>query len=296
MDLTPNDGSARPDLAVIIPAHNAAPELETQLEALVEQAWHGKWEVLVANNNSTDNTAALVTKYSDLYPNVRLVDASGPAGAGYARNVAMSASAARAFAFCDADDEVQPGWVAAMGEALDADPLVGGALLYDGLNPEWIQKAFYSSPPTGLETFEGIFPFAATCNLGARREVIEQAGDFDVDFITGQDVEFCLRAWLAGFQMTYAPEAVIQYRYRPSLSGLWKRSRQYGAVGPRISKLLVENGCERPSSLRGTRNWLWLLRHLGDLGNRSSRAHWVVVAGSKLGRIIGSFKERHLYL
>jgi cellulose synthase/poly-beta-1,6-N-acetylglucosamine synthase-like glycosyltransferase len=178
-------------MSVVIAAKDAADTLAEQLDALLPQAWSGSWEIVVVDNGSTDTTREIVRSFESRCRRVRLVEATNRSGAGYARNVAMRASSARAFAFCDADDIVTAGWVSAMGDGLRRHEAVGGSVELQLLNAPWLQTAYYASPPQRLETFEGIFPFAATCSLGVRRSVIEHVGGFDEDFVTGQDMELC---------------------------------------------------------------------------------------------------------
>jgi GT2 family glycosyltransferase len=83
------------DVSVIISAHNAAATLGEQLDALMEQKWSGTWEIVIADNGSTDDTALLVNDFAERDSRVRLVEASGGVGAGYARIVAMEHAAGR---------------------------------------------------------------------------------------------------------------------------------------------------------------------------------------------------------
>lgn len=289
--------SDRPDLSVIIAARDAAATIGEQLDALVNQKWaNGSWEIVVADNGSTDGTQAIVDGYAANHERIRLLDASAERGAGPARNAAMHDSQAPAFAFCDADDVVEPGWVEAIGNALKTHSFVAGRLRFERLNPAWLQTAFYATPPDRLETFDGIFPIAPTCNLGVTRAAIDEIGGFDGSFRTGQDLELCLRLWAAGTPLSYVPDAVVQYRYRPTLGSLFRRSRDYGAVGPRIVRRLAQMDAPTPPRAAGLRNWLWLVRHIGKLRTQAGRARWVVVLGRQLGRIVGSARERQLYL
>jgi GT2 family glycosyltransferase len=88
-----------------------------------------------------------------------------------------------------------------MGEALAVHDFVAGPISVDRLNPEWLRAALYTNPPRQLEYFAGIFPFGSTCNLGIRRTVIDRVGGFDETFLTGQDLELCLRLWAAGVKL-----------------------------------------------------------------------------------------------
>jgi hypothetical protein len=92
------------------------------------------------------------------------------------------------------------------------------------------------------------------------------------------------------------PGAVVQYRYRQSIGALWRRSRQYGAVGPALGRRLAAMGAATPSRLLGLKHYLWLVRNLPTLRNKQGRARWVVVARTKVGRTVGSVRARWLYL
>src|SRR5215204_14430 len=111
---------SQPELTVVIPALDAADEIAGQLDALAAQEWDEPWEVVVADNGSTDGTRAVVERYAGRLPGLRVVDASEPAGQAHALNSGVESAGAEAVAFCDTDDEAAPGWVAAMGEALSA--------------------------------------------------------------------------------------------------------------------------------------------------------------------------------
>ena len=84
----------RKDLSVVIAAYNAADTLGTQLEALVGQAPGLSWEVVVADNRSTDATAAVAESYADRL-DLRLVPAPAKPNAAYARNAAAATAPAR---------------------------------------------------------------------------------------------------------------------------------------------------------------------------------------------------------
>ncbi len=68
--------------SVVIPVRNGAATLAEQLEALAQQEYDDEWEVVVADNGSSDATREVVNGFRDL-PQLRVVDASGGSGAGY---------------------------------------------------------------------------------------------------------------------------------------------------------------------------------------------------------------------
>lgn len=284
------------ELSVVMPAFNAASTIGAQLDALQSQEWSGSWEVVVADNGSTDNTVAIVSARAATDSRIRLIDAGEVRGASHARNSAIAASTGTSIAFCDSDDVVGDRWVAAMGSVLRDYPFVTGPQEYVLLNEPWLHGVYGTRPATELQLFADIFPFGPTANLGISRELFERLGGFDRSIAVYEDLELCLRAWLAGVDLQFVPEAMVHYRYRSSMRGLWKQAVSYGAATPDIARRLKVAGRLRPPPWRGVKNWLWLLRRLPSLRSQAGRAKWVVVAGGCAGRLRGSIRARHLTL
>ena len=299
--MTGSDASVDPvvdsiELSVVIPAFNADATIGEQLEALTAQAWAGEWEVVVADNGSTDETARIVERFALADSRIRLVDAGEVSGPSFARNHGVEASRGTSIAFCDADDVVSDSWVRSMGEALREQAFVTGPQEFESLNPEWLWGIYGTRPAKELQTFEGIFPFGPGANLGVRRGDFESAGGFDCSMHTGEDIDVCLRLWLEGIQLMFVPDAVVHYRYRQDLRSLWKQAVSYGTTAPAIAKSLAEAGREYPSSWAGAKRWIWLVRRLPSLQTPSGRARWIVVAGTSLGRVVGSIHHRRVVL
>ena len=289
-------GPAIIELSVVIPAFNAGATIGAQLDALQSQDWHGAWEVIVADNGSTDNTAAIVARRAATDSRIRLTGACDEKGASHARNSAVAVSMGRSIAFCDADDVVGEQWVAAMGSALRKASFVTGPQEYVRLNEPWLHGVYGTRTATERQSFSGIFPIGPSANLGFSRELFERLGGFDRSMAVGEDLELCLRAWLNGVDLQFVPEAIVHYRYRSSISGLWKQAVTYGAAAPDIARRLKVAGRPSPPPWRGAKNWLWLLRHIPSVRSQAGRAKWVVVAGGSTGRLLGSIRTRHVML
>ena len=299
--MTGSDDSVDPvvdsiELSVVIPAFNAAATIGEQLEALTAQTWDAQWEVIVADNGSTDETARIVERFALADPRIRLIDAGAVSGASFARNHGVEVSRGTSIAFCDADDVVSDSWVRSMGEALREHIFVTGPQEFESLNPEWLWGIYGTRPAKELQTFEGIFPFGATANLGVRRVVLDRIGGFDVAVSAYEDIDVCLRLWLEGIQLVFVPDAAVHYRYRQDLRSLWKQAVSYGTAAPAIAKSLADAGREYPSSWSGAKRWIWLARRLPSLRTPSGRARWTVVAGTSLGRVVGSVRHRRVVL
>jgi glycosyltransferase involved in cell wall biosynthesis len=280
----------QPALSVVIPAHNAAATLGDQLDALLAQSWGRPWEIVVVDNRSTDATPCVATEYAEREPRVRLVRADARAGVAHSRNVGIAAARAEAIAMCDADDRVAPGWVAAMGAALENHDLVTGPLDVDALNPAWVAGTRGRAIADGPGDFCGI-AFAHSCNLGLRRALADRCGDFDESFPAGEDIEWSFRAGLSGATVTYVPDARVHYRYRTTFTGLWRQARTYGRVRPRLVRRFRAAGSDLTLT-PSWRGWLWLGRNVGLLGTRAGRARWLWVAGGQVGRLEATLRLR----
>ncbi len=293
-DESPPAAAISVELSVVMPAFNAASTIGAQLDALQKQHWDSSWEVIVADNGSTDTTAAIVSRRAANDPRIRLLDAGDHRGAAHARNAAVRVARGTSIAFCDADDVVGDRWVAAMGTALRETPFVTGPQEYKALNEPWLHAVYGARPAVELQLFAGIFPFGPTANLGIRRDLFERLGGFDTSIAVYEDLELCLRAWLDGVELQFVPDAIVHYRYRSTVRGLWQQAVTYGAAGPVIARRLVDAGRPGPSRWHGAKNWLWLVRKLPSLRSQAGRARWVVVAGGSAGRLLGSVRARRL--
>ena len=285
------------DLTVVIPARNEERTLPSQLEALLAQRWSGTWEVVVADNGSTDGTADAVRRYHAVDRRVRLVDAGARPGLNACRNAGVAAGRGRSFALCDADDLVGDGWVAAMGEALRHHEYVAGPVELDTLNPKWLAETRGRGYERSVPMFYGVFPYAQGNNLGLQRATWERLGRFDEDFPNGaDDVEFGLRAWHAGVELHFVESAVVHYRYRHGLRELWRQGTTYGRNRPLIRRRLKQLGAPVPSPIAGWKSWLWLVAHLPGLRSPEGRAAWLWVAANRLGHVQGSLRHRCLLI
>ena len=115
-------------LSVVIPVRNGARTIGEQLSALTCQDFVGEWEVVVADNGSTDNTKDVVASFIPALPTLRLVDASSWPGASYARNFGARCADGGYLLFVDADDRVTSCWLSAMAAASSGSLAIGGSL------------------------------------------------------------------------------------------------------------------------------------------------------------------------
>jgi len=284
------------DVSVVIPCRNESNRLPRQLDALAAQDFRGTWEIVVADNGSTDDTAAVAHAHADRFPSLRVVDASARPGRHHACNVGIADARGRVVLFVDADDTVAPDYVTAMTRALHDDPVVAARLDHATLDEPWMDGVGSAVQDHALQPGFGFLPFGAGCSLGFRREVLEAVGGFREDATYCEDVDLCWRAHLAGFPLQFAPDAVVHYQSRPNLRAMFRQHRQYAAAQAYLFRHYRAAGMP-PRALRTTAaEWWAVVRALPRLRSRTERARWARRAGRCVGRVQGSLRHRVWYV
>ncbi len=281
------------DLSVVIPAHDVEATLPEQLDALATEGWDGRWEVVVVDNRSSDGTAAVVQRRRAQEPWLRLVHADARCSPNYARTVGVEAAESDAIAFCDGDDVIAPGWVAAMREALHDHPVVTGALDVDTLNPPWLVRT-RGGGATSLRRFHGTFPICATGNFGIHRDVWRSLGEL-TDRAAFEDMDISLRIWREGVPVAFEPRAVVQYRYRRTARELWAQGRRYGLGRIALCVTLRDAGLRVPR-LSGWRSWLLTALRLWEVVTPTGRARLAWHLGNRAGQLSGFVKYHTVYV
>jgi glycosyltransferase involved in cell wall biosynthesis len=283
--------------SVIIPCRNGAKTLGRQLSALAGQDYAAPWELVLADNGSTDGSAVIAEAWRERLPDLRIVDAPRP-GINVARNAGVRASRGRVIALCDADDEVEPGWLRGLVDAMaKGEDLVGGCLDLEPLN---------SQLPPGRRTrrialADGLsfLPWPEGANLAFSREVFDRLGGFDETFFLGGDeIEFAWRAQLAGYSLGFVPEAVVHYSVRTSPRRLFRQFLGYGNSHAQLYRHFRHHGMPRSRAKPVVARWLWILTRTPGAILRHGENREAVVrrAGIAIGRMRGSLKFRVLYL
>lgn len=278
------------DLSVIIPCHNEAERLPEQLDALAGQRWSGSWEVIVVDNRSSDGTADVAAAHAGLRGRLRVVRAFDGAGVSYARATGVEASAARAVAFCDGDDVVADGWVAAIGDALRDHELVTGEIDVDRINEPAIARS-RGARRTGVPPTYGEVTFLRGNNGGMWRSTWDDLGGFDASFHGLEDIELSLRAAAQGRRVHFAPHAVVHYRHRSDWRGLWQQGLFYGGSEPMLRRRCAELGLAcRPRSA-AWRSWAWLIVHAPGAVRATTRPRWVWTLACRMGALRQSLRS-----
>lgn len=175
----------RPPISVIVAARNEADALPTLLDALDQQS-HPTYEVILVDDASTDDTAALAAEWANEHPNARVVRVRTPTPPRKKHALTKGIDAARhdLLAITDADCTPPPDWLSRLAAAhADTDearvlvgysPLRGAGVLGTYARYETLIDALYTTAAIGLGR-----PFMAVGrNLSYPRSVFEAVNGF----------------------------------------------------------------------------------------------------------------------
>lgn len=239
--------------SVVIPVHNAADTLHLQLSALAIQECDDPFEVIVVLNRCTDDSAQVAQRFASSL-HLKLLEADDKPSAAYARNAGAAASMAAVVLFCDADDQVGATWVRDMVQALERADFAGGRVIVDRDDlADWAYERFYRVlDGSCLSVHNQRIHYPISASLGCRREAFESVGGFDESFpgAAGEEVDFAIRLFRAGFTVGEAPTAELLYSPRRSFRSLMRQRRNY-AYGSAQTTLRAGVPPPHPSDLAG---------------------------------------------
>ncbi len=253
--------SRTPEMSVIICSRNGGDGIGRALETIAAQTVASRLEVVVVDDGSTDETAAIADAHG-----ARVIRHATNRGLAAARNSGVRGSTAPIVAFIDDDCEAHPQWAErlldAHGEGVDG---VGGSVTpgpgddftraylrrHNPLEPLEIELARSAALSYRLRLYltrqwvrrrlpqqrEIFSPVGASMSF--RRDAIEQAGLFDEHFAFGaEETELChrMRMQRPDVRFVLDARARVVHHFRPSMRDTLRRSRSYGRGTARFSR------------------------------------------------------------
>jgi succinoglycan biosynthesis protein ExoA len=230
---------ALPFVSVIVPVRNEAAFIASTLSQLLSQQYPaGRFEVLVADGCSTDDTRTIVRAWMAEYPHLRLLDNPNHWSSS-GRNVAVRA--ARGDIILLVDGHCQIGNDHYLADLVDAfgrsgADCIGRPQPLDVSGATDLQRAIAAarSSPLGHHPASHIYSGAEaflppqSVAIAYRREVFERIGLFDETFDACEDVEFNHRVARAGLNCFFTPRVQVHYHPRGTLTGLFRQLVRYG--------------------------------------------------------------------
>lgn len=233
-----------PMVSILVPAHNEAVVITRTARALLGLEYpKDRYEIIVINDNSTDDTAEKLEQIQAEFPDRKLIVIStgpevGGKGKSNALNIGFSVSTGDVIAIYDADNTPQPDALAILVETLMEDDKLGAVI---GKFRTRNRNASLLSRFVNIETLAyqcmnqaGRYYFFKLCtipgtNYVIRRSLIEEIGGWDVNALS-EDTEISFRLYRMGYYIKQMPLAVT-WEQEPHLLNVWFRQRTRWAKG-----------------------------------------------------------------
>jgi len=228
-------------VSVITPAYNVAPWIGQAMDSVRAQT-EGRFEYVVVDDGSTDETADIVRSRAAVDPRIRLIS-SPNAGSGAARNLGITDTTAPYVAFLDGDDRWHPDFLRRLLHAVTTAPGPVGAafchtrvMLESGrvVGPRW-------QPAGGCDMDRFLAENNPTHNgssLVIRRSCFDEVGVFDTTISSAVDLEMWLR--IGAWSSTPLFWGVRRYLVDMRLMRTGSISANRGARYDSLDKLLTE--------------------------------------------------------
>ena len=215
-------------VSIVVPVFNGADTIGECLQSLLAQAYpRDRYDVIVVDNHSTDQTASIVKAYP-----VRYVFEGGIQSSYAARNRGIREAQGELIAFTDADCVASPQWLAQGVAAFTTEQVGGVAGAIRPCEPQTLAQRYavakgMLSQETALQ--ENSFrPAVYTANAFYRKTVLEQAGMFDPLVKSGGDADLAWRVQeRLHLAIAFCPEALVYHRHRERVRDLLRQRRNY---------------------------------------------------------------------
>lgn len=233
-----------PTVSILVPAHNEALVIVRTVRALLNMEYpKDRYEVIVINDNSSDDTAEKLEELQREFPERKLIVIStgpevGGKGKSNALNIGFSVSTGEVIAIYDADNTPESDALAILVENLMEDEKLGAVI---GKFRTRNRNASLLSRFVNIETLAyqcmnqaGRYFFFKLCtipgtNYVIRRKLIEEIGGWDTKALS-EDTEISFRLYRMGYYIKQMPLAVT-WEQEPHLLNVWFRQRTRWAKG-----------------------------------------------------------------
>ncbi|MEA2137692.1 MAG: hypothetical protein QOG56_842 [Solirubrobacteraceae bacterium] len=198
-----------PLISVILNTYNRAALLPRAVESVLAQT-HDDFELVVADDGSTDRTPRVVAQFRDR--RVRYVRQDN-AGLPAARNVGVARSSGRYVAFLDDDDEVLPGWLEAFAGMIAASgcgvACCGAEVVHGDAAATEVREPYDHGAP--FDHCVGLFHSGS---FAVRRDVFDAVGGYATALPCHHQTELALRLvpWCGdhGLRVASVPQPLLR--------------------------------------------------------------------------------------
>jgi succinoglycan biosynthesis protein ExoA len=228
-----------PAITIVVPVRNEARFIARTIEQLVAQNYpDDRFEILVVDGRSTDETRSIAESLSSAHSNIRVLENPKQLSSA-ARNIGVHQARGELLVVVDGHCELDSrDYLRNVADAFarsGADCL-GRPQPLDVTGASMLQKAIAAARSSWLGHHPDSFIYSAaeqfvpakSVAVAYRRTVFDRVGEFDEGFDACEDVELNHRIDRAGLRCFFSPGVQVRYFPRSSLRGLFHQMARYG--------------------------------------------------------------------
>lgn len=215
-------------ISVVVPTYNSEKTILKTMSSILNQTYV-KFEVLVVDNHSSDNTRHIVESFNDSRVSFLLVNNMGmPA---VSRNYGISLAQFDFVAFCDSDDFWTKDKLQACVCLIDRgfDFIAHSLQLSGSLSKSFLNQIFPRKPAKNFDDFVNFGNHIAQSSVVIRRNIVSQVGFYSTDkrFAAVEDAHLWARVLRSGTKLAYINKNLGTYVY--SSTALTSTANQFVA-------------------------------------------------------------------
>ena len=240
-----NYATSVPFVSIVVPVRNSPERIAKCIEALLAQTYpKDRFEILVVDNGSTDETPDVIRKYPVTY-----LEENSVASPYAARNKAIGVAKGEIIAMIDANCFACREWIErGVGKMREESAdLVGGKVAFIFLGKKKSAAEMFDSI-SNVKMKESVENrgVAKGGNLFVRKSVFDKIGVFPGNIRSGMDVYWTGEATNAGFKLVYSEKTEVSYPARR----LWPLMKKCQRVGRGQVNIWREEGVSRVNTVK----------------------------------------------
>lgn len=235
-----------PKTSIIIVSYNGLNETTAPcLHSIFRATTRNDYEVIVVDNNSTDNTAAYLAELSEREPRLKYILNTSNRGFAGGNNDGIRIASGDYIILLNSDTLVTENWLEGLLEPLSNDPSIGlTGPISNAVGNE--QQIFTSGGTPDEKVVEGLSwtekskgrvfdtEMLGFFCVALRRDVLDKVGMLDEDFGLGyfEDDDYCIRVKNAGYRLVFLEHVFVYHRgggtfdQAGEISSLMKQNRK----------------------------------------------------------------------
>lgn len=212
-------------ISVIVPIYNGSRFLENFFNSLLSQKLDCKeFEIVMVDNNSTDNTSELIKEFisKNEHINLKYIFYDKRASSYASRNIGVKNSRGEILAFTDSDCILENDWLENIKIKLtEKEKIISGKieLYFDDKRNIWenFDKIVHMRNDERINKNE-----VATANMAINKTLFNKIGFFD-EVSSGGDFNFAKRAVKQGFEIEFIEEIKVLHPTRKTYNEIRKK-------------------------------------------------------------------------